>query len=120
MANPAYIESLTAGLDSPTRLAFKRVFDYVLRNLRFGPVVHQDRTENLQAYYLSSTTPATANEEFTIAHGLARTPYVLIPVLGLDAVNSQIVPLTVSRAADEYRIYLKSSSTSAAIAVMVE
>lgn len=120
MANPAYIESLTGSLDPPVKRAFKQVFDYVLRNLRLGPVVHQTRCENLQAYYLSSTTPATANTEFSVAHGLGRTPYVLVPVLGLDAVNAQIVPLTVSRAADATRIYLKSSSTSAAIAVMVE
>ena len=120
MANPAYIEALTGGLPPEHKLAWKRCMDYVLRNLRFGPVVHQDRTENHQAYYLCSTTPATANQEFSIAHGLARTPYVLLPVLGLDVVNSQIVPLQVSRAADEYRVYLKSSSTSAVIAVMVE
>ncbi len=116
MANPAYIESLAGALDPPVKLAFKRCFEYVLANLRFGPVVHQSRAVNHQAYYLSSTTPAVADTEFSIAHGLGRTPYVLLPVLGLDAVNSQIVPLTVSRAADDTRIYLKSSSTSAALA----
>lgn len=120
MANPAYVESLVGSLPPEHRLAWKRVMDYVLRNLRFGPVAHQTRTENLQAYYVTATTPATAQQEFSIAHGLSRTPYVLIPVLGLDSVNQQIVPLTVARAADDQRIYLKSSSTSAAIALLVE
>jgi len=120
MANPAYIESLTGGLEPPLKLAFKRCFDYVLRNLRLGPVVHQTRTENLQAYYLTGTTPAVAGQEFSIAHGLARVPYVLIPVLALDAIGQEIVPLRVTRAADESRIYLSSSAVSAALAVMVE
>jgi hypothetical protein len=120
MANPAYIESLTGGLEPPVKLAFKRCFDYVLRNLRLGPVVHQTRVENLQAYYLTGTTPAVADQEFSLAHGLARVPYLLIPVLGLDTVGQQIVPLRVSRAADESRIYLRSTAVSAAIAVMVE
>lgn len=120
MANPAYIESLTGGLPAEHRLAWKRVADYLLRNLRLGPVSHQGRSENLQAYYYTATTPATANEEFSIAHGLGRIPYVLLPVLSLESVNQQIVPLAVSRAADASRIYLKSASTSAAIAVLVE
>jgi hypothetical protein len=120
VANPAYIESLVGSLPAEHKLAWKRAMDYVLRNLRLGPVVHQTRVENLQAYYLTVTTPATAQEEFSIAHGLGRTPYVLVPVLGLDAQNSQIVPLSVSRAADDTRIYLRSSSTSAAIAILVE
>ena len=120
MANASYVASLVGNLPAEHKLAWKRVADYVLANLRFGPVAHQTRTENLQAYYLTATTPATANQEFSIAHGLHRTPYVLLPVLSLDSVNQAIVPLSVSRAADDYRVYLKSSSTSAAIAVMVE
>lgn len=120
MATPGYIESLVGNLEAPLRAALVRVFDYVLRNLRFGPVSHQVRTENFQAYYFTATTPATANEEFSVAHGLGRVPYVLIPVLSLDSVNQAIVPLSVSRAADASRLYLKSSSTSAAIAIMVE
>jgi hypothetical protein len=120
MATPGYVESLIGGLEADLRGALKRVFDYVLRNLRFGPVTNQVRTENFQAYYYTTTTPATANEEFSVAHGLGRVPYVLIPVLSLDSINQAIVPLQVSRAADASRFYLKSSSTSAAIAVMVE
>ena len=120
MANPSYVESLLGSLDRDLRATFKRVFDYVLRNLRFGPAAHQTRCENLQAYYLTSTTPAVANQEFSIAHGLARAPYLLIPVLPLDQTNARIVPLKMTRTADVSRIYLSSPSTSAAIYVLVE
>ena len=120
MATPGYVESLVGNLEAPLRAALVRVFDYVLRNLRFGPVTNQARTENFQGYYFTATTPAVANQEFSIAHGLGRVPYVLIPVLSLDSINQAIVPLAVSRAADASRLYLKSSATSTAIAVMVE
>jgi hypothetical protein len=120
MATPGYIDSLIGALDKDVKLALKRIFEYVLRNLRLGPVAHQEKSENLQAYYLLSTTAAEANQEFSVAHGLGRVPYVVVPVLSLDSVNQQIVPLRVSRAADASRIYLASSSTSAAIAMLVE
>lgn len=120
MATPGYVETLTGNLEAPLKGAFKRIFDYVLRNLRFGPVANQVRTENFQAYYLTGTTAAVANQEFSLAHGLGRIPYLLIPVVSLDSVNQAIVPLTVSRPADAFRIYLKSATVSAAIAVMVE
>jgi hypothetical protein len=120
MATPGYVESLIGNLPTEHRAAWKRVMDYVLRNLRFGPVVHQTRAENFQAYYLTGTTPATANVAFSIAHGLGRAPYLLVPVLDVGSVNSQVVPLMVTQAADAQRIYLSSPSTSAAFAMMVE
>ena len=120
MANASYVESLCGSLTRETRLALKQVFTYVLGNLRFGPVAHQTRSENFQAYYLTGTTPSTANKEFTLAHGLGRTPYVVLPVLALDQVTSATVNLQVSRAADSQRIYLTSPSTSAVVNVLVE
>lgn len=119
MADIGYIEAELGSLPPDHKKGLVSAFRYVLRNLSFGAVEHQTAATNFQAYYLTSTTPAVAQTEFSIAHGLASTPNVVIPVLGLDAVNSQIVPLSVSRAADDKRIYLKSSSTSAAIAVLV-
>ena len=109
MATMGYVESLIGGLDAGVRLALRRIFDYVLRNLRMGPVVNNTRSENLQAYFYTATTPGTANEEFSIAHSLGRTPTTLVPILGLDSVNQSIVPLVVSRAADATRVYLQSS-----------
>jgi len=120
MASPPYVESLLGPLGTEQRQVFKRVFDYVLSNLRLGPPAHQVRSDNHQLYYLESTTHATANTEFSILHGLGRTPYVAIPVLPLDAVGAKLVPLTVTRAADASRLYLSSSSTSAAVWLLVE
>jgi hypothetical protein len=120
MANPGYVETLVGNLPPEHRTAWKRVMDYVLRNLRFGPVVHQARTENLQVYGLSGKTSPVANQEFTVAHGLARIPYWVMPVLALDAVNSSLPTLTVTRAPDVNRIYLSSPSTSVAFSLWIE
>lgn len=120
MADSSYAKSLIGGLAKDVQQAFGAVFTYILANLKFGAVEHQTRATNFQCYYLNSTTHATANTEFSIAHGLGQTPHTLIPVLALDQVGAQIVPLTVSRAADANRVYLTSSSTSAAFSVLVE
>lgn len=119
MADIGSVEAEFGSLPVEHKKALVAAFRYVLRNLSFGAVEHQKPAKNFQAYYLQGTTDAVANTEFSIAHGLSSAPSVLIPVMGLDAVNSQIVPLTVTRAADDKRVYLKSSSTSAAIAVLV-
>jgi hypothetical protein len=120
MADPAYVQSLLGPLPVEQRSVWRRVWEYVLGNLHFGPVAHQTRLTNFQAYYLAGTTPAAANEEFTIAHGLGRAPYVLLPALALDAIGGQMVPLKVTRAADASRVYLSSPTTSAAIWIVVE
>jgi len=120
MADSSYVKSLFGTVAADIRLAADRAFTYVLANLRFGAVEHQTRATNFQAYWLTGTTSSNANAEFSIAHGLGRTPVVAFPVLPLNSENAQTVPLTVSRAADAQRVYLKSSSTSAAIALLVE
>lgn len=119
MADIGYIKADLAAFDGPQKSALTNIFTYVLRNFTLGSVEHQRPATNLQAYYLTGTTPAVAQTEFSMAHGLASAPSVLIPVVGLDQVGAQIVPLQVSRAADNRRIYLKSSSTSASISVLV-
>lgn len=119
MANSGYIDSLLGSLPSEMKQPISAAFEYTLGNLSLGAVENQTRATNLQAYYLTGTTPSVAQTEFSLAHGLGFAPSVLIPVIGLEAIGQQIVPLQVSRAADETRIYLKSSSTSAAIAVLV-
>lgn len=119
MADIGGVKSFLGSLDKDTKLAMEQVFTYVLNNLSLGTVEHQTRATNLQAYYLLSTTPSVANAEFSISHGLGGTPSVLVPVLPLNQIGAQIIPLRVSRAADDKRVYLTSSSTSAAIAVLV-
>lgn len=120
MADSSYVKSLVGGLEASVKKAVSEAFTYVLGNLRFGAVEHQTRATNFQAYWLTGTTSSNALEEFSIAHGIGRIPMMALPVLPLDQVGAQIVPLQVSRASDAQRVYLKSPSTSAAFAVLVE
>lgn len=119
MANPEYVASQLGGVDPGIRKSLTDVFRYVLGNLRFGRP-SQPRAENMQLYFVSGTTAAVANDEFSIAHGLATAPYLLIPVLDLQTVNAAIVPLTVTRAADASRIYLSSAEAGVTFTVLVE
>lgn len=119
MAVTGYAESLLFGLPADIRRILTEVLRYVVPNTKFGPVAHQSKSESFQAYYLSSTTGSSTGE-FSIAHGLSRTPYLIVPVLPANTVGARLVDLEVTRAADAQRIYLKSSSTSAPFFVMVE
>jgi hypothetical protein len=120
MADASYIKSLFGGVSDDVKKAADQAFTYLLGNLRLGPFTQGKRATNFQWYWLSGTTHADANTEFSVAHGLGRTPYVVLPVLPLDQVNARIVTLQVTRAADASRIYLSSASTSAVIALLVE
>lgn len=120
MATPEYVISLLGGIDANIRRALGDVFRYVLIQLRIGRVAHQQRSENLQAYFLTGRTDATPGTEFSVAHGLASAPYVAIPVLDLQTVNQELVPLAVSRAADASRIYLTSTAADAPFCILVE
>ena len=121
MAIPGYVNALLGGLDEATKRVLTQVFQYVLPNAKFGPVDHQTKSESFQGYYLQSTS-ATSTGEFSIQHGLGRTPYLLIPVAPLDLVGSRLIPLTITRAADDQRVYLKTEagSTSAPFSLYLE
>lgn len=118
MADIAYVESSFGTTDKETKKAAVEAFRYVLNNVSLLPN-DKNKAANFQMKYLSGTTSSNANEEFSVAHGLENTPQVLIPVALLTDEASQIVPLTISKAADARRVYLKSSSTSAAFSVLV-
>lgn len=120
MARDTFVDTATGSLDPDLKLALKRIFTYVLNNLRFGQPVSDDRAENFQAYFYDAVTPATPGQEFSIVHNLGVAPYLLIPVLATQDVNAQLVPLTVTRAADANRVYLSSSVASTAIKVLIE
>jgi len=124
MADISYIKSLFGSTPDTVKKAAEQAFTYTLANYKIGPFVPMNemarRAINFQWYWLSGTTPGVANTEFSIAHGLGKIPNVVIPVLPLDQIGSQLIPLTVSRAADAQRVYLKSSSTGAAFSVLVE
>lgn len=110
--------------DPPQQNALNQFAQEVQSNLLAGrPVAGDNQTSrgaNIRWFPLSTTTPATPNEEFSILHGLSTTPYNLIPCLPLDGIGGRIVDLAVTRAADAKRIYLSSSAASAPITVFVE
>jgi len=120
MATPAYVTTLLGPLEAGTKRVLVAIFEYVLGNLRLGQPVARTRSENLQAYYYEATTPAVAGTEFAITHGLGRAPYLLVPVVPVQGVGAQLVPLTVTRAADATCVYLSSTATNAPITVLVE
>jgi hypothetical protein len=121
MANAAYVESLMGDMDRSLRRALRAVFDYILGNLRFGrPAAGSERCENFQLYPIEGTTPAVANEEFTIEHSLNVAPYMAIQVLDLQGEGSAMVRLRVERLADTKRVYLSSPDTNAPIRLLIE
>lgn len=117
----ADIGGLSQEKDKPI---WKRIFREVLKLISFGPVdatAGQKASTNLRGHlYGPVVTPAVANTEFSFVHRFLGAPYLVIPVLPLDQVNAEIVPLTVSRAADARRVYLKSSETNATIFLYCE
>ena len=119
MAALGGLEALLGGLDENTKRALTEVLRALVPNLRGGPVDHQVKLENFQRYYVNSTTDASTGE-FTVVHGMGRAPYALRQVLPLDVIGAQMVPLTVTRAADAVRVYLKSASTSAPFTLELE
>lgn len=121
MADKGFIRTLTAAIpDQTTRRVTQQAFEHVLDNLRLGVPEHQTRAVNSQQYWLVGTTSSVASQEFSIAHGLQTTPRYAIPVLDVSQPGAKVVPLEVARAADARRLYLKSTSTSAAITLLIE
>lgn len=121
MANLGNIEALLGSLEDSVKKVMVQVFRALVPNQRFGSVEHQSKSENFQAYYLVSTTAASTGTEFSIAHGLARAPYLAMLVLPLDSTGLETVRLRVTRAADAQRLYFQSpDSTSAVFALLTE
>ena len=120
MADIGYVNATLRQIpDETTRRALQTIFEHILSNLRFGVPEHHERATNLQTYFQTSTTAASTGE-FSIAHGLPSAPHLAIPVLDLSQPGATLVPLEVSRAADGKRLYLKSTSTSAPVWLLVE
>ena len=118
MADIGYLKSELGSFEGAQKNSLNNILTYILNNLSFARL-DRGRATNAQLYYVSGTTSSNANVEFSIAHGLTSAPSYAIPVLPLDEVGAQSVQLQVSRAADDKRVYLKSSSTSAVVTVMV-
>ncbi len=122
MADLGYAEAEIRGLPEAIRPAMLRLFRAFLKDLRIGhpngdPI---DPALNFGGAFLHGTTPAIAGTELALPHSFGRTPYLACPILRLDAVGSSVVPLTVSRLADEKRIYVTSTLTSVPVSLYVE
>src|SRR3954465_2429803 len=111
MSAPGYVYQLINALPVELRPTLTTIFEYVMRENALGA---NTKAENFSWFKVEATTHTTANTEFRVSHGMDHVPSKLIPILALDDINAQIVPLQVSRAADARRIYLRSSSTGAA------
>lgn len=120
MASKGYVEALLNKLDAKLRPSLIEIFAHVLETFRVGGLSHQEKAVNFHWVRFDSTTATTANEEFSIAHGLGGTPIHLIPYVPLDSSGTQYVRLKVTRPADANRIYLSSPDTRAPISVLVE
>lgn len=115
------MRSQLAGIaDEKTRRILITVFEYVLGNITLGAPEHQERAKNLQAYWLTGTSSTTANQEFSIAHGLNTAPKYAIPAVDLGSSNTKTIRLQTTRPADSKRVYFASPETSANITLLVE
>lgn len=122
MADLGDIESTIRTLPQPLRAPMNQIVRPLVKDMRFGHPkgMQPDPAQNFGGGFFAATTAATPGEEFTIAHGFGRTPYLAIPVLPLDQVNASTVQLTVSRVADDKRVYFTSTEASVSFTVYIE
>lgn len=121
MAALGGIEALLGSLEAGVKKTMTEVMRALVPNLRIGPL-DTVKAENFAAYKLTSTT-ASDTSEFSIEHGIGRTPYLVHQVMDVSAVGARLgIPLTVTRAADANRLYFKTEagSTSAVFSLYVE
>ena len=117
MASKGQVDLLLNSLPTEEKKVLSEVFRYVLSWFALGTT---PKAENFAWYRVTGTTHVDTNTEFSIAHGMDHAPQNLIPIVDLTAVNSQLVPLTVTRAPDARRIYLKSVSTNVTFCCYLE
>ena len=120
MADTATVQTYLNALDEATRRIFNTVFDYVLKDIRFGRATDGEVSKNFGGGFFKGTTPGTANQEFTILHTFGRKPYLGIPVLPFDQTGAKIVRLEITRPADASRVYLRSPDTDSSFFLYLE
>jgi hypothetical protein len=122
MADIGIIRGLCQGIpDATTRRILIECFEEAVgkTGMVYGDPDHQRKATNHRGYFEVSTTAASTGE-FSIQHGLSVAPTLAIPVLDVGQPGAQLVPIEITRAADDRRIYLKSTSTGARITLLVE
>lgn len=120
MAHVGGLLAIIGSLPADSKRVMTELINAAFPNLRGGPIEHQRKLENFQRYYVNSTTNSTANDEFTVVHGMGRAPFACRQVLPLDQIGSKEVRLEVTRAADSVRVYLRSPEASAPITLELE
>lgn len=120
MADIGALRSYVANLQSDIKKSVGDALSYGFKNIRVGLPGHQKPAENLSWVQLDGVTSTSANQEFSLAHGLGVAPRVAFPCIDLTSSGTQLVTLTVARAADTKRVYFRSGSTNAAFTVFVE
>jgi hypothetical protein len=123
LADIGALRDMMRGIPDPTtREIMTRFVEYAFGNLTFGAIDPSNKkAKNFQLYHQPSTT-ATSTGEFSIVHGMDRTPQLAIPTLDLSQPGAKIALIEVARAADSRRIYLKGAagSTAALFSLLVE
>ena len=117
MASKGFLDTCINALPENIRYPLQKAFYHLSDTWKVGT---DQRAVNAQWYRYTSTTATVAGTEFSIAHNLGAAPSQLFQVLDLSLVNSQMVPLQVSKASDAERIYLKSTSTNAVFVILAE
>lgn len=120
MSDIGALRSFLGGLPSDIKQAMTNYTNYGFKNIRVGLPGHQKPAENFSWSQCDGTTSTTANQEFTIAHGLSAPPRVAFPCVDLTSSGTQMVRLRTTRPADSKRLYLSSPDTNAAFTIFVE
>lgn len=82
----------------------------VLSNISFGDTMgNTDRSQNMECWKATGTTPAGANTEFAVSHGLRRIPLTLA---GQDTNNGGVIYRSTA-AWTATQVFLKCTTASA-------
>lgn len=122
MASLDYVLGELRGLPADQRAVWTRIFQHLMKDQRFGhPLGEQpDPSVNFGGGFFHGRTPVTLGREVAVEHGFGRVPYLAIPILLLDTVGASVGPFTVTRAADDRRIYLESTESDLPFSLFVE
>lgn len=123
MADLGSLESECAAVEPGLKKVLVRILRGLVPDIRFGHPTGdntKDPAKNFGGAFLQGTTHATPNTEFSIQHRFGRAPYLAMPVLPLDQVNTRAIDLKVTRAADADRLYFSSSIASAVFTIYAE
>jgi hypothetical protein len=115
VASTGYLETLLNTLPSQVKSPLVQFVREAFKTLRFGAPDADDAVaaENFGGHLVPFVTADVANNEVAVAHGLGRTPRLLIPCMPLNVVNATLPDLTITQAADATYFYISSPTVGA-------